>query len=190
MTTLNDLLATPVMQTLGLTLVHFLWQGTLVALFVAILLYILKNSSPSTRYLISCAGLTLMTFLPVTTFAYLAPTVKPVYQFTDEPRAALQAANTLPDSSTSVIQPTTQTTVATGERSEVQTVSQQTNTPLFTFDVGSFGIYLPWLVAAWLVGVLVLSVRLVGGLWLARQLRIKATTRVQTPRFSQQAKHF
>jgi hypothetical protein len=65
--TLGDLLATPIMQTLGLTLVHFLWQGTLVALVIAILLYVLKDSSPSTRYLISCAGLAVMTLLPVFT---------------------------------------------------------------------------------------------------------------------------
>lgn len=171
--TLGDLLATPVMQTLGLTLVHFLWQGTLVALVIAVLLYVLKDSSPSTRYLVSCAGLAIMTLLPVFTFAYLAPTIQPVYQFTDAPRAALQAANIQPGSSTPVTQPTTPITNSTNAGAEVQTVSQ--TTPQFTLDAGSFRIYLPWLVAAWLVGVLVLSVRLVGGLWLARQLRIKAT---------------
>jgi CubicO group peptidase (beta-lactamase class C family) len=171
--TLGDLLATPVMQTLGLTLVHFLWQGTLVTLFIAVLLYVLKDSSPSTRYAMSCAGLAVMTLLPICTFAYLAPTVKPVYQFTDEPRAALQAANTPPDSSTPTPQPMTTPVANSSENAEVRTVSQ--TTPRFTLNASSFRIHLPWLVAAWLVGVLVLSVRLVGGLWLARQLRTKAT---------------
>jgi CubicO group peptidase (beta-lactamase class C family)/Zn-dependent protease with chaperone function len=174
MTSQSDLLATPIMQTLGLTLVHFLWQGTLVALVVAVVLYVLKDSSASTRYVISCAGLAVMILSPLATFAYLAPSVKPVYQFTDSPRAALQVANVQPSASAPATEATNQASnISTN--ADVQTTSRNTDVSRFTFTLRPFKLYLPWLVALWLAGVLILSARLMGGLWLARQLRTKAT---------------
>ncbi len=175
MTTLNDLLATPVMQTLGLTLVHFLWQGTLIALVVAVLLYILKDSSASTRYLISCTGLAVMILLPIATFTFLEPKVKPVYQFTDSPQPALQAANVQPSTNATTQTATPQVSDNSAKTTEVETPTQNTSSTRTIFSPITLKIYLPWLVALWLAGVLVLSARLIGGLWLARQLRTKAT---------------
>ena len=50
------------------SLVHFLWQGALVALIVAIALRSLRNSSANARYLAACAGLALMALMPLATF--------------------------------------------------------------------------------------------------------------------------
>lgn len=172
MTTLNDLLATPVMQTLGLTLVHFLWQGTLVALVVAVLLYALRDSSASIRYVIGCTGLAVMMILPIVAFTYLAPNVKPVYSFTDTAQPPL-------DTNTTSSAQTARATNAEPLEDSSGVAKVQTphisNSARVTFNLKSFNLYLPWLVALWLVGVLVLSLRLIGGLWLARQLRTRAT---------------
>src|SRR6266852_4688757 len=41
----------------GWTLIHFVWQGTAIALAAAIALRVARRSSPNLRYLIACAGL-------------------------------------------------------------------------------------------------------------------------------------
>jgi uncharacterized membrane protein AbrB (regulator of aidB expression) len=50
----------PAIEGLGWTLVHFLWQGTLVALVVSALLAAMTKARAAARYLVACAGLFLM----------------------------------------------------------------------------------------------------------------------------------
>ena len=57
MTVMTDLVTPAAVQTLGWTLLHFLWQGTAVALAVAVLLWLTKTSGPVVRYGLACAGL-------------------------------------------------------------------------------------------------------------------------------------
>jgi GWxTD domain-containing protein len=53
----------------GWTLLHFLWQGTLVAIILACVLALLTGRSAQPRYLAACAALVLMAVLPLITFA-------------------------------------------------------------------------------------------------------------------------
>jgi hypothetical protein len=52
---------------LGLTLVHFLWQGVAVAGVLALLLAATARRSAFTRYFLSLAALVLMLALPIAT---------------------------------------------------------------------------------------------------------------------------
>ncbi|MGZ5202052.1 MAG: M56 family metallopeptidase [Telluria sp.] len=45
------------MSTIGWTLVHFLWQGALVGCATAVVLALLRNARPQSRYLAACFGL-------------------------------------------------------------------------------------------------------------------------------------
>lgn len=67
---------------LGLTLAHFLWQGTLIAGALGLLLWMLQGRSPRLRYGLACAALALMVLAPLGTWIHLegeanrhAPTV-------------------------------------------------------------------------------------------------------------------
>jgi bla regulator protein BlaR1 len=53
----------------GWTLLHFLWQGALVAIILACVLALLTGRSAQPRYLAACAALVLMAALPLITFA-------------------------------------------------------------------------------------------------------------------------
>src|SRR3984957_483954 len=53
----------------GWTLLHFLWQGALIAIILACVLALLSRQSAQPRYLASCAALVLMAILPLITFA-------------------------------------------------------------------------------------------------------------------------
>ncbi len=63
-----DLLSQPVVERLGWTLVHFVWQGVIVWACLAIALWRMKNYTAPARYLASCAALIVLVVLPVLTF--------------------------------------------------------------------------------------------------------------------------
>src|SRR5690349_24763190 len=61
----------PWLMHLGWSLVHFLWQGALVALVLAVVLRGLRRQSAEVRYAAACSAMILMATLPVFTFAAL-----------------------------------------------------------------------------------------------------------------------
>jgi beta-lactamase regulating signal transducer with metallopeptidase domain len=69
-----DILTTsPGVRGVGLALVHFIWQGTLIALTVAVALHLFRRSAPQVRYLIGCVALGAMIAAPVITTLRLKP---------------------------------------------------------------------------------------------------------------------
>ncbi|MGJ7917933.1 M56 family peptidase, partial [Massilia sp. LXY-6] len=56
---------------LGWTLVHFVWQGALLGCIVAVLLTLLRNARPETRYAVACLGLLLCLAWPAVDLALL-----------------------------------------------------------------------------------------------------------------------
>ena len=67
----DTLLAAPVVQSLGWALVHFLWQGTVIAGATAGALRGLGGARSTTRYAVACAGLAMMLMAPAVTFVSL-----------------------------------------------------------------------------------------------------------------------
>lgn len=61
----------PLVHAVGWNLLHFCWQGTVVAIFLAYVLRLLNKRSPQQRYLAACCALALMVILPLGTFGYL-----------------------------------------------------------------------------------------------------------------------
>ena len=76
-------------------LVHFLWQGTLVWLTVAVLLPFLGEAR--TRYAVACAAMLLMSVLPLATFIVLTHDAEAVTRVDDffVPSASLVKAATV-----------------------------------------------------------------------------------------------
>jgi len=59
-------------QALGWTLLHFLWQGTLIAVVLWSALALMQRRSPDARYAAASLALLAMVVLPLLTFAHLA----------------------------------------------------------------------------------------------------------------------
>lgn len=72
MTMLGQFFAHPLLHALGWSLLHFCWQGALVAILLANVLGMLRGRSPRVRYTVCCFALGVMALLPVITFARLA----------------------------------------------------------------------------------------------------------------------
>src|SRR3954453_15971611 len=67
MNSIEALLAKPIFQALGWALVHFIWQGALVAALYGVLSISLRRCAANVRYCVACAALALMVVLPLST---------------------------------------------------------------------------------------------------------------------------
>ncbi len=148
-------------EVLGWTLIHFTWQGTLVALSLAGVLRMLRGSSTNTRYAAACIALLLMSSLPLSTIAIIGYSTRdktasgPPPQFAARPALQPQPVE---------IEPTivpTQTDIASASPRPWSFIRPVSITPL-----------LPWMILLWLLGVGFFSLRLAGG-WLYTQ-RLKS----------------
>src|SRR5256885_9155240 len=68
MNNLDALFAQPFFHALALALIHFIWQGALLAALYAGLDRLLRRSSANARYVLACAALLLMLIFPLATF--------------------------------------------------------------------------------------------------------------------------
>ncbi len=66
----------PLFHALGWTLLHFVWQGALVAVALVGVLALLRGATAQLRYAVACASLAGMVLLPAITFARLAMSVR------------------------------------------------------------------------------------------------------------------
>ena len=58
-------------ETLGWTLIHFLWQGAIVAALLKLILNSLARSSAQLRYVAACGGMAALVVCPLVTFSSL-----------------------------------------------------------------------------------------------------------------------
>ncbi len=96
MTILHDMLSSPLLHRVGWMLLHSLWQFSLIAIALAILLETLQRRSAATRYIVCCvalattlltAGITfsLTTGMPVGDILTVAPPASPIDVTPNEP---------------------------------------------------------------------------------------------------------
>jgi len=118
-----------IIQLLGLTLLHFIWQGAVIGALYGFTLLMLRPGRSSVAYHLAILTLLMLALAPVVTFIYLA-----------------QAA---PGATSSAIAGTESLAAATLMVSQQAPAAGATLTTL-----------LPWIVAGWLAGVIILSLRL------------------------------
>jgi uncharacterized protein (TIGR03435 family) len=136
-------------ERLGWTLVHFLWQGLLIAVFYAIARRSMAGtSSPNARYLLACAALAAMMAAPLVTWGLIRP-------WDAIPDAAYRIRSVSPVASTDIA--TTTDTLPASLRTTVSSV----RSPQFV----------QWVVIVWLFGAAVFWVRLAGGWVVAARMR-------------------
>jgi len=68
---LNDQTVASVVHAAAWALLHFIWQGCVIACLFAVVAQLARKQSPSLRYILGCASLALMAIAPVITFAIL-----------------------------------------------------------------------------------------------------------------------
>jgi len=173
MNALETLLSKPLFQALGWALVHFIWQGALVALLYAGLASALRRRAANVRYAVACAAMLLMLALPAATGFIIAQSAP---QESAAATATPSAAITF-DSRRQAITNGTTPFVGFGASQSVPAASSQTVAvadapPSWRMWARErFVALMPWLVAVWFAGVLFLSLRFIGGLVVAQRLK-------------------
>lgn len=161
MSGLTDFLANPFSQALAWALLHFLWQGALVALALAGLLASVPRANARARYFLACAALAAMIALPAATLARRASPGNL------DGGAALEASVNPEGNSSGAVERSRETlpTLASGASAWVRS---------------RFAAFQPWLVSVWLCGVFILSIRFLGG-WAAVERLRRVKTRPAAP---------
>jgi len=157
---LPTLLSSTNVQAIGWMLVHFVWQGLAVAAVLAAARIALKK--PRLRYVIACAALLVMVLLPLATF---------VAHRADAPSAAPASGLVAVGSKEGA----TPVTLAEGGTHEgfLWAVSAYSDRQMTHFMSLQF---IPVIVLCWGVGVLILSLRLLGGGWMSHRLKRAGTS--------------
>src|SRR5688572_29603619 len=148
----------------GWTLVHFLWQGAAIAAMAGVLLWLLRQRSPQTRYVLACISLVAMIAAPLVSVAVLSRSIAVTGS-----RAELPVPLEAGSGDVSVLDALAILTNLTMARS----VSSVDAVPV------GIRMWLPLVVLLWIAGVGVLLLRLLGGWW--RVHRLQRVSRVAKP---------
>jgi len=158
MNAIRILSAAPWVESWGWTLVHFLWQGLLIAaLYGGTRRALARRSGPNARYLLACAALAAMLAAPLATWIAIRPSSPlpdPVYRVRSAPPAVATTAITLP----APVRP--------------------------AIPVDRAAEFIPWVVMAWLTGAVWFWLRLMGG-WLTATRMRSSMVRPAPPEWQQ-----
>lgn len=166
MNTLDVMWSLPTIESIGWTLVHFLWQGLLIAIALRVILQALGPNDARRRYAAATIAMLALILAPLVTYVSVeASSVPSALVFTRqilEPPGGddLQALGGGPDITADAAE---RTYPEDGTRSVADWKTRITSYlhPLF-----------PWMVLGWLSGVLFLSLRFGAGWLFTRQLKI------------------
>ncbi len=174
------LAASPLFYRLGWTLLHSLWQGTAIACLAWIALAAMRRRSPQARYLCACAALLLLVVAPIATYTTIPSQVVrsgESFDFSWAPNVDW-LIGVLKDMLTSGAH--THSADLPAER-----IVQSANPPNASLPLAAttplaapwrerwthtLPTALPYIVIAWLLGVVIFTARNVGGFLLARRL--------------------
>src|SRR5215203_6083830 len=159
----HALLNNSIIEILGWTLLHSLWQIALVALVLFAVLQFLHRFSARARYTAAVFALVLATLLPVVTFVQLSRSARSI---------SLQTANWQADSGGQIPNDLRRAEdFSNSGKLKIETAqANNKNSPgtienLQNFFNENLAALLPFVVGLWLAGVAFFGVRLAGGVW-------------------------
>jgi beta-lactamase regulating signal transducer with metallopeptidase domain len=160
---MNAWMSQTMVHALGWTLVHFLWEGLVIAALLAVGLRMFKKSPAHHKYLAGCAAMALMAIAPAVTLFLVAELNVP------PPRTTGPATS-----------PWTETTGPAAKAPPALVVTAKPDASVMDIS-RRLEMLFPWLVLGWVAGVCGLSGRLLAGWLQVRRLRRTATHPLPPP---------
>lgn len=155
-----------VVENLGWTLLHSLWQIGFVAVVLFSILRILREFSASLRYSISVLALSFSFILPLITFVYLSEATSPIQ--TEKPITSINSKINDPTKEKNFQVITKNVDVPPTVSVDSPVSSPSLNIP-----------YLTILVVFWFLGIFIFSIRLIGGVWTVHLYRTRQVYAVE-----------
>lgn len=160
---LQIVLSNDAVHRVGWCLVHFVWQGALVAAGLAVLLALLRKQSACLRYGVCCGALLLMAALPILTYVLQA----------DATPGAAGNTGLSPVASEAAMSPSY----------APRALASITHSPLKKAVMDQINRFLPWLCIGWMMGILALASHNVLAWFYLRRLIRHETTPLEGPWF-------
>ncbi|MGM0586877.1 MAG: M56 family metallopeptidase [Bacteroidota bacterium] len=183
---LDTFMMHPIVDALGWTLVHFIWQGLLIGSIVYIILSLMRNQRASTRYLVLFAGMIFMVAAPIRTFIDIYETTDQAVESpainTASMDAIVEFENSTPSSSH--VSESPYEVSANASTNDGGWISNSARSVFGEGKITSVAIqleqwflnHLEWLVIGWVVGLFLMAMRLIGGFAYVQWIRhYKAT---------------
>ncbi|GAB3202917.1 beta-lactamase regulating signal transducer with metallopeptidase domain [Pontibacter aydingkolensis] len=142
-----NLFSETVVQALGWTLLHSLWQGALLAIILSLLMLALHRHTSKTRYTIAASALLFQVLVSAITFDH--------YYFLPAPESVNASITLATAPATSVV---------------IEAPASFSANPLGIAKV-YFEQHMPLIVTFWLMGLLLMALRFIGGLAYTQRLR-------------------
>lgn len=169
--TLAGLTDSALLEALGWALVHFVWQGALVAgLYACADALLSTRASADARYALALSALALMLVLPLVTAAAALDSSRGLFARGDSSSGVSPAGETRERVRAPGAGDSLSDTPSGREASE--SASDASGVRLWAGE--RLSQFVPWLVFAWLAGVALLAARALGGWLLVRRLRRSA----------------
>ena len=169
----ESIISQQIVQRLGWTLIHFLWQGATVAILLAVMLRLLKKSTANMRYLAAFIAMAVIVFLPIVTLKMIDVSVSAVDVEKSEAAGAVivesSAVPAVEFVSTVIVEPT----------KSVEPVLPRIS--LHRRFVEAIELNLPYIVIGWFIGVFGLSIWYLGGWCQLQKLRSRNLQAVSQP---------
>jgi beta-lactamase regulating signal transducer with metallopeptidase domain len=174
MNAIETLLDQPIFQALGWTLIHFIWQGALIAVLYLSVSMLLRRFTANVRYAAACGAMLLMLIAPAVTMLSIdsVPEHLPAAALIPEAPQSDQAGGANAQSAIDQLTLAGQTEIDPRSAAQQNTIKQWAQERLPRT--------IPWLLALWFAGVFFLSLRFAGGLVMVQRLkRTETSARVQ-----------
>lgn len=168
MNAIAALLDKPIFQALGWTLIHFIWQGALVAVVYAGFSILIRRFSANVRYAAACGAMLLMLIAPAATMLAISTGV-------DNPAREITVGTGLSDQSNKTFE-LSPTTSMPASQPEIEPAPASQTASLKQWTQERLPRAMPWLLALWFAGVLFLSLRFAGGLVMVHRLKRSETS--------------
>ena len=162
---IEPLFTQPAAQAVGWALLQFVWQGAVIGIITAAALAALRRSAPDVRYVVGAIGLSLMLTMPVVTAVQAwraAERTEPAVETFRRSGAGLTVD--VVDARPAAITLTSAPAAPQAGAIETRTLPADWN-PL-----------LSWMLAGWVCGVTILTLRLLSGWMWVRRMKRRGTT--------------
>lgn len=165
----EDILSRQIVQAVGWTLLHFVWQAAAVAGVLAVLLAGLRKATANVHYIIACLALGLTVLLPVVTIQLVPVSApQPMTNFKPSPAPALVPVQSTQETPLVPV-------VEYEEPTQPENPDITSRIPWRQRAAAMLEPVLPHIVSGWLLGVFGLSIWHLGGWAQLQRLRRKLT---------------
>ncbi len=170
----ENLINSKIVENLGWTLLHSIWQIVLIAALLFILLKVFRSFSANLRYIISvfalglACALSVITFVQLTVYSNYLQNNNEVSDYTEKVNREYPPAEGFP-----AIGKNDQQIIELTDEKPFTSLENLQN--LFSKNIP---IALPFLVSLWVLGVMLFALRLIGGIW---QIHKYKTCEVSAP---------